>query len=86
MIFHGVECLALAIAVTIDATLALSPVAVIHGDVNEIHILYMTKFFLTVRVTCLYSMCFLYLQKICHGDRTLFVKPGQPLQPQEPRA
>ena len=78
LVIHMLECVAVAIAVTLDAVLMLTD-ALMHGDIQEALIINMSRFFLGVRVSFVYSMCWLYLQKIFHGDRTLFAKPGDPI-------
>ena len=85
LIFHCLECVAIAGAITLDATMALFPVAVIHGDIHGTLIINLTKISLGIRVLFVYGLFVLYFQKIIHGDRTLFSQPGDPLQqPGEP--
>jgi hypothetical protein len=63
-----------------DATLALFPVAIIHGDIHGTLMINMSKIFLGIRLVFVYGICGLYLQKIFHEDRTLFAEPGGPMQ------
>jgi hypothetical protein len=82
LITHGLECAALSIAITLDSQLeGLVPVAIIHGDIHGTLIIDISKVLVFVRAFCIYGISFLYLQKIVHGDRTLFTEPGDPIQP-----
>jgi hypothetical protein len=70
---HCIESFAFASIATLDATLVL-PVT----DKLPVGV---AKIFLGIRVVLVYGICFLYLQKILHGDRTLFATPGESSQP-----
>lgn len=78
---HFIECFAFAAAITLDAGLQLLPDAVIHGEIEDTLILKLCKIFFLLRTPFVYGICYLYLRKICHRDRTLFEKPGDPIEP-----
>mgnify|MGYP002803570926 FL=1 len=79
LITRCLECFAFASAITLDAILVLTP-AIIHGDIHEALVINVSKIFLYVRLTFVYGICYLYLQKIMHGERTLFAEPGEPIR------
>ena len=79
LITRCLECFAFASAITLDAVLVLTP-AIIHGNIHAALVINMSKIFLYIRVTFVYGICYLYVQKIMHGNRTLFAEPGEPIR------